>query len=132
MNVEEVLIELGDAPLKKSNYSKVLVAFINAMVARETPFTAQSLGHEVLSYIYRHPDPKVQEKILGKRLGAVRDSDPYRSSVLVFSGIIGFIVVTVALVEISTGGQGMSSDGASVLNTVAEGVLGIVRALVTP
>jgi hypothetical protein len=101
MNVEEALIDLGDKPLYKSTYSKVLKAMLNALIPTDTTITMNHTGQELLTEVYQISDPELQEKILEKSVGSVRNSDMYRSSILTLSGMIGLGVIVLTLMELT-------------------------------
>ena len=101
MNVEEALIDLGDQPLHKSDYSKVLRAMLNALVPTDKTYTVNHTGQELLADIYQINDRELQERILQKQVGSVRNSDTYRSAVLTLSGLIGVGVILLTLLELT-------------------------------
>lgn len=101
MNVEEALIDLGDRPLQKSPYSKVLKAMLNALIPTEEKVTLDRTGQDILTDIYSLQDDELREKILQKSVGSVRDNDVYRSTLLVVSGLIGLGVIVTTFLEVS-------------------------------
>jgi uncharacterized membrane protein YkgB len=127
MKVEEVLIDLGDQPLRKSPYSRILHAVLNAYLPGEKPVNLEMDGQELLSLIYQLPDTALQERILEKQVGGVRNSDSYRTSVLIFSGFIGFIAVTVAITEILNADSAVSSGGMQILSQIVTGSFELLK-----
>lgn len=112
MKIEAILIELGDRPLRKSAYSKVLGAVLNAYLPGDSPVNDTMNGQELLAKIYQLNDVELQEKILEKQLGAVRNTDMYRNVVLIFAVIVGMTTVLIAMTEILSAGSptGASTD----------------------
>lgn len=101
MNVEEALIDLGDKPLHKSRYSRVLKAMLTALVPTDQEISMNHTGDELLTMIYKTNGVSLQDKILQKQVGTMRNSDTYRSTVLSASVLIGVSVVLIALFEMN-------------------------------
>lgn len=102
MNIEEILIRLGDKPLAKSPYSRVALAMINAKLEGRDQITLDMEGHEILSMIYHQEDNALVDDLLARRVGRVRNADTYRLLILFFSGLLGLVTVVMAFLEIST------------------------------
>lgn len=128
MTIEDILIELGDRPLQKSPYSKVVFAIVNALLPTGKAITLTMQGHEILSLIYQLPDTALGEKILSRKVGTLRDTDHYRTLVLFFSALIGFITVTVALLEVFRD-SGPSGTGSGVFTALINGLVSLIKAL---
>jgi len=105
MRVEEALIELGEHPLHRSSYSNVLIAILNAYLPQRVRVTLNNTGQHVLTVIYQLSDETLQEKILQKKLGTVRNKDAYRTSVLWLSGLLSMGVVLYAVIEVVSQGS---------------------------
>lgn len=128
MTIEDILIELGDRPLQKSPYSKVVFAIVNALLPTGKAITPTMQGHEILSLIYQLPDTALGEKILSRKVGTLRDTDHYRTLVLFFSGLIGSITVMVALLEVFRD-SGPSGTGSEVFTALINGLVSLIKAL---
>jgi hypothetical protein len=114
MQVEEALLKLGTDPLKRSPFSNVTVAVINSYLRRENddPVTMETPGDIALSRIYGLP---ISDRLLRHEVGQVRDRDTYRMTLTCVAGLVGLIVVVVALIELFNIGSSSSGQGFSVL-----------------
>jgi hypothetical protein len=114
MQVEEALLKLGTDPLKRSPFSNVMVAVINSYLRRENddPVTMETPGDIALSRIYGLP---ISDRLLRHEVGQVRDRDTYRMTLTCVAGLVGLIVVVVALIELFNIGSSSSGQGFSVL-----------------
>lgn len=101
MNVEEALIELGDRPLYKSPYSRVMNVVLKALIPGEGIVTSTRTGQELLAEIYQIKDLELQEKILQKNIGTIRNNDAYKSAILSLSSLIAMGVIVLTLLELS-------------------------------
>lgn len=127
MRLEEALIDVGAKPLYKSPYSKILNAMLNAYLPGDNPVNEDMTGHQLLSEIYQLKNAELQEKILNKKLGHLRTTDAYRSSLLGFSTFAGIGVVVIALAEVANTAGYISVGGIEVLEVLVKTFLDLTR-----
>lgn len=109
IRIEEALIELGPRPLRYSSYSHVLLAVLNAYLPSRVHLEPSVSGQHALTVIYQLKDEALQERILQKQLGSVRNRDSYRTALLLLSGALASGVVLFAVWE--TLSHGSPSSG---------------------
>lgn len=131
MNIETALIEVADAPLRKSPYSGRIIAIVNAYSRRDTDtqITRDTTGQEVLSILYHFPDESVKERILTTDIGVVRSRDSYKTVLLVLSGALAIIGVILTVAELGT------EDGVTniaLITTIVENLFGLAEEVVAP
>lgn len=131
MNVETALIEVADAPLRKSPYSGRIIAIVNAYSRRDTDkqITRDTTGQEVLTILYHFPDESVKERILTTDIGVVRSRDSYKTVLLVLSGALAIIGIILTVAELGT------EDGVTniaLITTIVENLFGLAEEVVAP
>lgn len=109
IQIEEELIELGPRPLRNSSYSTVLLAVLNAYLPTRLHLKPETSGQQALTAIYQLHDETLQERILSKRVGSVRNLDSYRTALLVLSGLLTSGVVLFAIWETVSNGTPSSA-----------------------
>lgn len=128
MNVETALIRVGGDTLASSPNSRVLMMVINAYLPEEERVYPDTQGGEALRRVYAIADKEVQRQLLEKDVGIVRGRDAYRTTLLVVAGLLGLVVVTVALsVMVSDTGH---SGAMTVLGKVVDGLFGFLGAVI--
>ena len=131
MNIETALIEVADAPLRKSPYSGRIIAIVNAYSRRDTDkqITRDTTGQEVLTILYHFPDESVKERILTTDIGVVRSRDSYKTVLLVLSGALAIIGIILTVAELGT------EDGVTniaLITTIVENLFGLAEEVVAP
>lgn len=131
MIVENALLDLGNRPLRRSSFSIVIVAVVNSYLERYQidPIDVETPGDVALSRIYRL-DQTVQQEVLERKVGVVRDRDTYRMTLMFASGIIALIVVVIAIVEIAHVGTDKSGLSLELLGKIVEGGFGLLTLLI--
>lgn len=125
MNVEEALIEVADRPLRCSPYSGVLIVVLRALLPAGESITGEITGQQVLTDIYNLSDADLQERILSRELGTVRNRDAYRTTLLSVSGIIGLVAVVITGMEIFR--LDRDRTAMDVLGSLVQGGISVVK-----
>lgn len=129
MTIEEALIDLGDRPLSKSPYQRVIIAIANTYLTRSQMITRDTQGDEALSRIYQFVADEQREELLGKSMGHVRNRDSYKPIVLAAAGLIGAAMIVLALVTMSQAGAGNAQPGVDAINNIVNQSFEIIKAL---
>ncbi len=131
MKIEEVLIELGEKPLYKCAYSKLLIAVINSQLSANSQVTKDDTGYDIIGAIYTIRDEGIRDRLLQKEVHTVRERDSYKQTLVIASVIVGCIIVSTTMIDIIAlqhGGVATSSD---VFNKIIEGGFDILKIILT-
>lgn len=130
MQVEEALLKLGSDPIHTSPFSRVLLAVINSYLSRagDELITLDTPGDVALSQVY---GLSLSHKALRHEVGNLRDRDMYRLTLTYVAGLVGLIVMVIALIEIFNVGSDGSGQGVSILVKLIDAGVMIMEKLVT-
>ena len=132
MTLEEALIEIGDQPLSKSQYSQAILSVVRARTTSEESgdVTRQTPGYVVLGIVYKLQNVEIRDKILSWELKPVRSADLYRQLVVFCAAILVFFAVLISTLEISSTVP-ISDQYSGLFKTALEGFFEIVKIVLT-
>lgn len=127
MTLEEALISIGDRPITNSPYSQAIQSIVMASLGKKGDnVTKETPGYVVLRYIYAMTNHEKRDRLLSRKLGAVRSTDVYKQAVLFGAAILVFIAIVIAFIEVTS--EAPISDGyVDILKTVVQGVFDLLR-----
>lgn len=126
MRLEEVLVRLDDKPLSSSMVGTRVIAFLNGSLAGQLHVSKDSIGIDILTFIYSLPDVELQRRILTKRFRV--GTDPYRKLIMTLSGFLGFITLG-SLIAILKTDDGITENYVSLFSMILDTIVEIIKTL---
>lgn len=126
MTLEEVLVDLGDKPISSLRKSIRTIAFLNGNLAGQLHVSNDSVGIDILTFIYSLPDTELQRRILTKRFKV--STDPYRNLIMVLSGFLGFITLGSVITILKTD-DGLTENHVGLFSTILDAIVEIIKTL---
>lgn len=126
MTLEEVLVRLDDKPISSLMMSTRVIAFLNGSLTGQLHVSNDSIGIDILTFIYSLPDAELQRRILTKRFRV--STDPYRNLIMTLSGFLGFITLG-SLITILKTDEGFTENHVSLFTTILDAIVEIIKTL---
>lgn len=126
MTLEEVLVDLGDKPISSLRKSTRTIAFLNGSLTGQLHVSNDSVGIDILTFIYSLPDTELQRRILTKRFKV--STDPYRNLIMILSGFLGFITLGSVITILKTG-EGLTENHVGLFSTILDAIVEIIKTL---
>lgn len=126
MTLEEVLVDLGDKPISSLRKSTRTIAFLNGNLTGQLHVSNDSVGIDILTFIYSLPDTELQRRILTKRFKV--NTDPYRNLIMILSGFLGFITLGSVITILKTG-EGLTENHVGLFSTILDAIVEIIKTL---
>lgn len=126
MTLEEVLVDLGDKPISSLMTSTRIIAFLNGNLTGQLHVSNDSVGIDILTFIYSLPDTELQRRILTKRFKV--STDPYRNLIMILSGFLGFITLGSVITILKTD-EGLTENHVGLFSTILDAIVEIIKTL---
>lgn len=126
MTLEEVLVNLGDKPISSLAMKTRTLAFLNGSLAGQLQVDNDSIGIDILTFIYSIPDAELQRRILTKRFKV--SSDSYRSLIMTLSGFLGFLTLGSVITILKTD-EGFTENHVGFFTTILDAIVEIIKTL---
>lgn len=126
MTLEEVLVDLGDKPISSLMVGTRAIAFLNGSLTGQLHVSNDSVGIDILTFIYSLPDAELQRRILTKRFKV--STDPYRSLIMTLSGSLGFITLGSVITILKTD-EGFTENHVGLFSTILDTIVEIIKML---
>lgn len=126
MKLEDVLVNLDDKPISSLMASTRIIAFLNGSLAGQLHVSDDSIGIDILTFIYSLSDVELQRRILTKRF--IVSTDPYRNLIMILSGFLGFIALGSVITILKTD-EGFTENHVGLFSTILNAIVEIIKTL---
>src|SRR5699024_9458058 len=113
-------------PISSLMVSTRVIAFLNGSLTGQLHVSNDSVGIDILTFIYSLPDVELQRRILTKRFRV--STDPYRNLIMTLSGFLGFITLG-SLITILKTDEGFTENHVGLFSAILDAIVEIIKTL---